>query len=226
MATLQCPCPCQRSNQVRHSDRIGLTTCSASAEWERCIARTIPGSDAAWPSRFCRRTSPWIRELLDRFEREARVLASLNHPSIAALYGLEEFKGGRALVMELVEGDDLSHKIARGPIALTNALPIAKRIAEALEAAHQQGIIHRDLKPANVKVSEDGTVKVLDFGLAKVRDWTSPRTPAESATLPVRKTQAGIVLGTPAHMSPEQASAKQRTTGRTSGRLASCSAKC
>ena len=147
-------------------------------------------------------------ELLDRFEREARVLASLNHPSIAALYGLEEFTGGRALVMELVEGDDLSHKIARGPIALTTALPIAKRIAEALEAAHQQGIIHRDLKPANVKVSEDGTVKVLDFGLAKVRDWTSPRTPAESATLPVRKTQAGIVLGTPAHMSPEQASGK------------------
>ena len=110
--------------------------------------------------------------------------------------------------MELVEGDDLSHKIARGPIALTTALPIAKRIAEALEAAHQQGIIHRDLKPANVKVSEDGTVKVLDFGLAKVRDWTPPRTPAESATLPVRKTQAGIVLGTPAHMSPEQASGK------------------
>ncbi len=147
-------------------------------------------------------------EPLDRFEREARVLASLNHPSIAALYGLEEFNGGRALVMELVEGEDLSQKIARGAIALANALPIAKRIAEALEAAHQQGIIHRDLKPANVKVSEDGTVKVLDFGLAKVRDWTSPRTPVDSATLPVRKTEAGIVLGTPAHMSPEQASGK------------------
>ena len=147
-------------------------------------------------------------EPLARFEREARVLASLNHPSIAALYGLEEFNGGRALVMELVEGEDLSQKIARGAIAPATALPIAKRIAEALEAAHQQGIIHRDLKPANVKVGEDGTVKVLDFGLAKVRDWTSPRTPAESATMPVRRTEAGIVLGTPAHMSPEQAAGR------------------
>jgi serine/threonine-protein kinase len=147
-------------------------------------------------------------EPLARFEREARVLASLNHPSIAALYGLEEFNGGRALVMELVEGEDLSQTIARGAIALASALPIAQRIAEALEAAHQQGIIHRDLKPANVKVSEDGTVKVLDFGLAKVRDWTPPPTPGDSATLPARTTEAGIVLGTPAHMSPEQASGK------------------
>ena len=109
-------------------------------------------------------------ERLARFEREARLLASLNHPHIGAIYGVEEFDGGRALVMELVEGEDLAQRIARGPIPLADALPIAKQIAEALEAAHEQGIIHRDLKPANIKVRDDGTVKVLDFGLAKVLD--------------------------------------------------------
>src|SRR5213078_3942479 len=101
-------------------------------------------------------------ERVARFEREAKTLASLNHPHIAAIYGFEKSSGLHALVMELVDGDDLSKRIARG------ALPIAKQIAEALEAAHEQGIIHRDLKPANVKVRADGTVKVLDFGLAKV----------------------------------------------------------
>jgi serine/threonine protein kinase len=100
---------------------------------------------------------------LMRFEREAKTLASLNHPAIAAIYGLEE----RALVMELVEGEDLSQRIARAPIPLEDALPIARQIADALEAAHEQGIVHRDLKPANIKVRPDGTVKVLDFGLAK-----------------------------------------------------------
>ena len=109
-------------------------------------------------------------ERLARFEREARLLASLNHPHIGAIYGVEESDGGRALVMELVEGEDLAQRIARGPIPLADALPIARQIAEALEAAHEQGIIHRDLKPANIKVREDGTVKVLDFGLAKVLD--------------------------------------------------------
>ena len=104
---------------------------------------------------------------LARFQREAEVLASLNHPNIAAIYGLEESDGVTALVMELVEGEDLSQRIARGAIPLDEALPIAKQIAEALEAAHEQGIIHRDLKPANIKVRADGTVKVLDFGLAK-----------------------------------------------------------
>ena len=103
---------------------------------------------------------------LARFQREAKTLASLNHPNIAAIHGLEESGGVTALVMELVEGDDLSQRIARGAIPLDEALPIAKQIAEALEAAHEQGIIHRDLKPANVKVRADGTVKVLDFGLA------------------------------------------------------------
>ena len=106
-------------------------------------------------------------ERLARFQREAEVLASLNHPNIAHIHGLEEGGGVHALVMELVEGDDLAHRIARGPIPLDEALPIAKQIADALEAAHEQGIIHRDLKPANIKLRPDGTVKVLDFGLAK-----------------------------------------------------------
>jgi serine/threonine protein kinase len=107
---------------------------------------------------------------LARFQREAEMLASLNHPNIAAIYGLEESDGITALVMELVEGEDLSQRIARGAIPLDEALPIAKQIAEALEAAHEQGIMHRDLKPANIKVRPDGTVKVLDFGLAKAMD--------------------------------------------------------
>src|SRR5215475_8516063 len=104
---------------------------------------------------------------LARFQREAEVLASLNHPHIAQIYGIEESNNTRALVMELVEGEDLSERIARGPIPIDEALPIAKQVAEALEAAHEHGIIHRDLKPANIKIKADGSVKVLDFGLAK-----------------------------------------------------------
>src|SRR5262249_49456527 len=104
---------------------------------------------------------------LARFQREAKVLASLNHPNIAHIHGLEESNGVQALVMELVEGEDLAHRLTRGAIPIDEALPIAKQIAGALEAAHEQGIIHRDLKPANIKVRPDGTVKVLDFGLAK-----------------------------------------------------------
>src|SRR5713226_6899938 len=107
---------------------------------------------------------------LARFTREAQTLASLNHPHIAAIYGIEESSGIRALVMELVEGEDLSQRIARGAIPLAEALPIAKQITEALEAAHEQGIIHRDLKPANIKVRADGLVRVLDFGLAKAME--------------------------------------------------------
>ena len=106
---------------------------------------------------------------LARFEREAKVLASLNHPNIGHIYGLEEAEGIRALVLELVEGPTLADRIKRGPIPLDEALPIAKQIAEALEAAHEKGVIHRDLKPANIKVKDDGTVKVLDFGLAKAK---------------------------------------------------------
>jgi serine/threonine-protein kinase len=138
---------------------------------------------------------------LARFDREARVLASLNHPHIGAIYGLEDADGVTALVMELVEGDDLSQRVARGALPIRDALMIARQIAEALEAAHEQGIIHRDLKPANIKVRRDGTVKVLDFGLAKAL------TPASEApvTLTTLPTRAGVVVGTPAYMSPEQA---------------------
>ena len=132
---------------------------------------------------------------LARFQREAKTLASLNHPNIAAIYGLEESGGMTALVMELVEGDDLSQRIARGAIPLDEALPIAKQIAEALEAAHEQGIIHRDLKPANIKVRPDGTVKVLDFGLAKAMEPAAAILPtcrmSPTITTPAM-TQAGI----------------------------------
>ena len=109
-------------------------------------------------------------ERLARFQREAEVLASLNHPNIAAIHGLERADGQTALVMELVEGPTLADRIAQGPIPLDEALPIARQIADALEAAHEHGIIHRDLKPANIKVRPDGTVKVLDFGLAKAME--------------------------------------------------------
>src|SRR6476660_5677056 len=110
---------------------------------------------------------------LARFHREAQVLASLNHPHVGAIYGFEDSGETHALVMELVEGDTLADRIARGPIPIDEALPLAKQIAEALEAAHEQGIIHRDLKPANIKVRDDGAVKVLDFGLAKLSDPTA-----------------------------------------------------
>src|SRR5688572_16891889 len=117
---------------------------------------------------------------LARFQREAEVLASLNHPQIAAVYGLEQGSNMKALVMELVEGPTLADRIARGPLALDEALPIARQIAEALDAAHAKGIVHRDLKPANIKVRDDGTVKVLDFGLAKLSDPETPGSPGDS----------------------------------------------
>jgi serine/threonine-protein kinase len=147
---------------------------------------------------------------LARFSREAQVLASLNHPNIAHIHGLEESDGTRALVMELVEGPTLADRIGKGPIPLDEALPIAKQIAEAFEAAHEQGIIHRDLKPANIKVRDDGTVKVLDFGLAKAMEPAgAPSANAtNSPTISIHATQAGIVLGTAAFMSPEQAAGK------------------
>ena len=149
-------------------------------------------------------------ERLARFQREAEVLASLNHPHIAGIYGLEESDGATALVMELVEGEDLSQRIARGAIPLDEALPIAKQIAEALEAAHEQGIIHRDLKPANIKVRPDGTVKVLDFGLAKALAPEGASAAAGSGSMSPTittpaMTQAGMTLGTAAYMAPDQA---------------------
>jgi serine/threonine protein kinase len=138
------------------------------------------------------------------------VVASLNHPNIAAIYGLEESGGMTALVTELVEVDDLSQRIARGALPSDEALPIAKQIAEALEAAHDQGIIHRDLKPANIKVRGDGTVKVLDFGLAKAMDpaGAAGGNDANSPTLTVHATALGLIMGTAAYMAPEQAKGK------------------
>ncbi len=148
-------------------------------------------------------------ERVARFQREARVLASLNHPNIAAIYGVEEVNGRHFLVMELVPGETLEERIRRGPLPLHEALPIAKQIAEALEEAHEAGVIHRDLKPANIKITADGRVKVLDFGLAK----TSAIEPADaslsmSPTLTMSATSAGVILGTAAYMSPEQARGK------------------
>ena len=142
-----------------------------------------------------------------RFTREAQVLASLNHPNIGAIHGLEEEGEVRALVLELIEGEDLSERIARGPIPSEEALRIALQIAEALEAAHRKGIIHRDLKPANVKITPEGTAKVLDFGLAKAMEEEPQDLPelTASPTLSVAMTKAGFILGTAAYMSPEQA---------------------
>jgi len=156
------------------------------------------------------------RDRLARFTREAQTLAALNHPNIAHIHGLEESGGVRAIVMELVEGEDLAQRLVRGPVPVDEALPIARQIAEALEAAHEQGIIHRDLKPANIKLRPDGIVKVLDFGLAKALDPVS--TAADAATSPTNtspaRTQMGVILGTAAYMSPEQA--KGRTADRRS----------
>jgi eukaryotic-like serine/threonine-protein kinase len=154
-------------------------------------------------------------ERMARFQREAEVLASLNHPHIAQVYGLENPAGHltAALVMELVEGEDLAQRIARGSIPLDEALPIARQIAEALEAAHDAGVVHRDLKPANVKVRSDGTVKVLDFGLAKALERSEGHqadakvSALQTITSPAM-TVGGMILGTAAYMSPEQAKAK------------------
>ncbi len=145
-------------------------------------------------------------ERLERFEREAKVLASLNHPNIATIYGLEEVDGKRFLAMELVEGETLEQRIDRGPITFQESAETALQVAEALEAAHEKGIIHRDLKPANVKIASNGKVKVLDFGLAKaLQSDAEVANPADSPTLSATPTLAGIILGTAAYMSPEQA---------------------
>jgi serine/threonine protein kinase len=157
--------------------------------------KVLPASVAADPER------------LSRFQREAEILATLNHPNIAHIHGLEKSDGTFALVMELVEGPTLADRIAKRAIPMAEALPIAKQIAEALEAAHEQGIIHRDLKPANIKVRDDGSVKVLDFGLAKALEPVGSRADVSQSptiTSPAM-TQAGMILGTAAYMSPEQA---------------------
>src|SRR5215813_10661940 len=138
-------------------------------------------------------------DYLARFQREAQVLAALNHPNIAAIYGLE----GNAIVMELVEGETL-----RTPLPVAEALAIARQIAEALEAAHDKGIIHRDLKPGNIKVTPEGVVKVLDFGLAKSAEKAPTSITPDSPTLTMRATESGLILGTAGYMSPEQAAGK------------------
>ena len=149
-------------------------------------------------------------ERLARFEREARVLATLNHPHIGAIYGVEEAEGVRGLVLELVEGATLAERLASGPLPIREALTVARQIAEALEAAHEKGIIHRDLKPANIKITPDGTVKVLDFGLAKVfaREGTGNDLSQMPADHRRGNTQEGVIAGTAAYMSPEQARGK------------------
>jgi TolB-like protein/cytochrome c-type biogenesis protein CcmH/NrfG len=160
----------------------------------RAVAlKILPDSFAADPDRMA------------RFEREAQMLAALNHPNIGAIYGVEDADGIRALVLELVGGETLADRIARGPIPLKGALPIARQIAEALDAAHGNGIVHRDVKPANIKITPGGIVKVLDFGLAKAvegegthRDWSQERTVTSA------RTHEGVILGTTAYMSPEQ----------------------
>ena len=146
-----------------------------------------------------------------RFQREAKVLASLNHPNIAAIYGFEEVDGRSFLVMELVEGETLAESLHRGALTVEDTLDVGKQMAEALEAAHDKGIIHRDLKPANVKISPEGKVKVLDFGLAKAMsggDESSQTEIANSPTITANFTRPGVVLGTAAYMSPEQARGK------------------
>src|SRR5437879_3325632 len=130
-----------------------------------------------------------------RFTREVQVLASLNHPNIGAIYGLEESDGVRALVMELVEGLTLAERIAAGPLPLEETLHIARQIADAVEVAHEKGIVHRDLKPANVKITPESVVNVLDFGLAKVPEQSGPIS-ASSPTLTMRATQLGVIMGT------------------------------
>src|SRR6187431_1480571 len=175
---------------------MGQVYRATNTKLKRQVAiKILPPSLAADPDRFA------------RFQREAQVLASLNHPNIAHIHGLEESDGGTSLVMELVEGDDLSQRLSRGAIPLDEALLIAKQIADALEAAHEHGVIHRDLKPANIKIRPDGTVKVLDFGLAKALqpDQSAVDASASPTISLTAATRMGTVLGTAAYMAPEQA---------------------
>src|SRR5512143_2641632 len=148
-------------------------------------------------------------ERMARFEREAKVLASLNHPNIAAIYGLEQAEGKRFIVMELVEGETLAQRLSKGALPIDEALGICRQIAEGLEAAHERGVIHRDLKPANVMITEGDRVKILDFGLAKaLSEETESIDSSHSPTLTEAMTRPGVILGTAAYMSPEQAKGK------------------
>ena len=184
---------------------------SARAGWARSIAPRDTNLKRAVAIKVLPESVAADRDRLARFQREAEVLASLNHSNIAAIYGLERSDGVTALVMELVEGPTLADRIAHGSIPIDEALSIARQIAEALESAHEHGIIHRDLKPANIKLREDGTVKVLDFGLAKAMESTTSSTNmslSPTITSPAM-TQMGVILGTAAYMAPEQAKGKR-----------------
>jgi len=181
---------------IGHYEVLGLAGLGGMGEVYR--ARDIKlGRDVALkllPSRFSNEP-----ERVDRFEREAKILASLNHPNIAAIYDLEESDGMQCLVLEFVEGESLADRLSKGPIPITDILNISRQIADALEATHEQGVVHRDLKPANVMITPKGVVKVLDFGIARLLEPTaSPDSTGDSGT-------AGKVLGTPSYMSPEQA---------------------
>jgi serine/threonine protein kinase len=159
--------------------------------------KVVPDGTASDPQRMA------------RFAHEAQFLAALNHPNIASIYGFEESSNKHALIMELVEGPTLADRITQGPTPLEDALPITRQITEALEYAHDRGIVHRDLKPANIKIKPDGTVKVLDFGLAKaLSDDSSNADISNSPTLTAAATKAGLILGTAAYMAPEQARGK------------------
>jgi hypothetical protein len=176
----------------------------ASVAWVKSFAHATRGCGVMSPSRSFRRPSRFDEEHLTRFEREARILASLDHPHIARIYGVEDVGGSRALVLELVEGPTLAERLARGPIDVHGALTIVRQIADAVEAAHEQGIVHRDLKPANIKVRADEDVKVLDFGLARVGE-PAAAVSVDANTASALATREGTAMGTPAYMSPEQA---------------------
>ncbi|MGH9788913.1 MAG: serine/threonine-protein kinase, partial [Candidatus Acidiferrales bacterium] len=154
-------------------------------------------------------------------------LALLNHPHIAAIHGLEEADGLRFLVLELVEGETLAERLTCGPLPLEEALPLARQMAEALEYAHERGIIHRDLKPANIKVTPDGEVKLLDFGLAKALESAPTASDlGDAPTISDVASRTGVLLGTAAYMSPEQARAKPADRRATSGPSVGCSLRC
>ena len=179
----------------------------APAAWARCIALAIPGSNRLVAIKSLPAAFAQDPERVARFKREAQLLAALNHPHIAGIHGLEEANGSQFLVLEFVDGETLADRLAKGPIPLAEALRIAREVVDALEAAHEKGIIHRDLKPANVALTAEGKVKVLDFGLARYEagEVGSSVDVTASPTLAYAGTQAGIILGTAAYMSPEQA---------------------
>jgi serine/threonine protein kinase len=158
---------------------------------------------------------PSDADRLARFQREAKLLASLNHPNIAAIYGLEEFNGAPFLILELVKGETLAERLKRGALSVEESLKIAVDIADALEAAHEKGVIHRDLKPGNIKITPEGKVKLLDFGLAKALERNEASAVlSNSPTLTNAATLQGVILGTAAYMSPEQAKGRAVPMGR------------